>query len=134
MAAHGKREALQCNDLVLHAPNWLGDVMMAQPAMRAFVLGTGAERVRLTGKPWLADILPWLNLPGANYSPEGSRGGDAFVLFPNSFRSAVRAVLSGATRRIGYRSQWRSLLLTDPLTPRIDMLTDHHRHYYNDIA
>jgi len=134
MARHGKSGPFRCNDLVLHAPNWLGDVMMAQPAMRAFVLGTGAARVRLTGKPWLADILPWLNLAGAEYMPEGSRGGDTFVLFPNSFRSAVRAVQSGAAQRIGYRSQWRSLLLTDPLTPCIDMLTGHHRHYYNDIA
>ncbi|OIQ03792.1 MAG: lipopolysaccharide heptosyltransferase II [Zetaproteobacteria bacterium CG2_30_59_37] len=130
----GNHPGLRCDHLVLHAPNWLGDVIMAQPAMHAFASGAQAEKIQLTGKPWLADILPWLNLPGAEYIPEGSHGGDAFVVFPNSFRSAVRAVQSGAKRRIGYRGQWRSLLLSDALTPRIDMLTGHHRTYFNDLA
>lgn len=125
---------LSCRHLVLHAPNWLGDVIMAQPAMRALAIGSQAETVSLTGRAWLADILPWLDLAGATYLPEGSRGGDAFVVFPNSFRSAVRAVQSGAKRRIGYRGQWRSLLLSDAQTPRIDILSGHHRAYYNDLA
>jgi len=120
--------------LILHAPNWLGDVMMAQPAMRAFATGTQAGRISLTGKPWLADILPWLNLPEATYLPEGSSSADTYVLFPNSFRSAMLAVRSGAATRIGYRGQWRSLLLSPALRARIDMLTGHHRAYYNDLA
>jgi len=125
---------LRCKHLVIHAPNWLGDAIMAQPAMRAFASGTGAERVWLTGRPWLTDILPWLDLPEAEYVPEGTRGGDACVLFPNSFRAAMQALHGGCARRIGYRGQWRSLLLSDALTPRIDTRNAHHRDYYNDLA
>jgi len=123
-----------CKHLVIHAPNWLGDAIMAQPAMRAFAIGMNAEQVSLTGQPWLADILPWLNLPGAQYIPDGTKAGDTCILFPNSFRAAVRAIQSGCKRRIGYRGQWRGLLLSDALEPRIDMLTGHHRDYYNDLA
>ncbi|OIO70377.1 MAG: lipopolysaccharide heptosyltransferase II [Zetaproteobacteria bacterium CG1_02_55_237] len=125
---------LHCKHLVIHAPNWLGDAIMAQPAMRAFAMGVNAQRVSLIGQPWLADILPWLDLPGAVYSPNGVQDGDASILFPNSFRAAWQAVQSGCKRRIGYRGQWRSLLLSDALTPRISMLTGHHRDYYNDLA
>jgi len=124
----------QYRHLVIHAPNWLGDVIMAQPAIRAFATGLKAQRVFLSGQPWLADVLPWLNLAGVEYLPEGENSGDACVLFPNSFSSAWRARQSGCKRRIGYRGQWRSLLLTDALTPRISMLTGHHREYYNDLA
>jgi len=125
---------LRCKHLVLHAPNWLGDAIMAQPAMRAFANGAKAESIWLTGRPWLADILPWLNLPGAEYVPEGTRGGDTCVLFPNSFRSAWQAVRGSCTQRIGYRGQWRSLLLSNAINPRIDMQHNHHRDYYNDLA
>jgi len=125
---------LHCEHLVIHAPNWLGDAMMAQPAMRAFMMGLKAQRVSLIGQSWLADVLPWLNLPGAEYMPAGANDGDTCILFPNSFRAAVQALQSGCKRRIGYRGQWRSLLLTDALAPRIDMLTGHHRDYYNDLA
>jgi len=107
---------------------------MAQPAMRAFASGMKAQRVSLTGQPWLADLLPWLDLGNTEYLPEGENYGDACVLFPNSFSSAWRARQSGYKRRIGYRGQWRSLLLTDAFTPRISMLTGHHREYYNDLA
>lgn len=126
--------ALFCKHLVLHAPNWLGDAIMAQPAMRSFVLESGAERITLTGRSWLADVLPWLNLPGTTYSPVIPPDADTCVLFPNSFRSAWQAMRSGCQRRIGYRGQWRSLLLSDALSPRVDMLSGHHREYYNDLA
>jgi len=125
---------MHCKHLILRAPNWLGDAIMAQPAMHAFASGVEAEHIWLSGRPWLADILPWMGLPKVEYAPEGSRGGDICVLFPNSFRSAWQAMKTGCARRIGYRGQWRRLLLTDPLTPHINLRTGHHREYYNDLA
>jgi len=119
--------------LVIHAPNWLGDVVMAQPAMRAFISELKPQRVSIIGQAWLADVLPWLNLAHAEYTTHHSSA-DICVLFPNSFRSAWQALLSGCKQRIGYAGQWRRLLLTDALPPRFDMLSEHHRKYYNDLA
>jgi len=119
--------------LVIQAPNWLGDVVMAQPAMRAFILGLQPQRVSIIGQAWLADILPWFNLPGAEYHANNASG-DVRVLFPNSFRAAWDALRSGAKHRIGYRGQWRSMLLSRAATPRFSMDNEHHRDYYNDLA
>jgi len=119
--------------LVMHAPNWLGDVVMAQPSMRAFIHELKPQRVSIIGKPWLADVLPWLNLSHAEYTTSLSSA-DICVLFPNSFRSALHALLNGCKQRIGYAGQWRRLLLTDALPARFDMLSEHHRKYYNDLA
>lgn len=120
--------------LLIRAPNWLGDTVMAQPAMRAFALGLRPRRISVCGKPWLADVLPYLNLPNAHFAASMPRKSDVCVMFPNSFRAAWMAFRSGAKRRIGYRGQGRSLLLTDALPARLDMACDHHRHYYNDLA
>jgi len=123
----------QSEHLVIHPPNWLGDVMMAQPSMRAFAQGMATRRVSIIGQAWLADILPWLDIPGAAYAPD-VKDADVCVLFPNNFRSAWQALRIGCKRRIGYRGQWRSMLLSDAISPRISMLTGHHRDYYNDLA
>ena len=120
--------------LLLQPPNWLGDVIMAQPAMHAFVAGLKPARVSLYGRPWLADILPFLNLPDAQYESSLPKGADTAVMFPNSFRAAWIASRSGAIRRAGFRGQWRRLLLTDAPAPRINLLTQHHRDYYLDLA
>ena len=118
--------------LVLVAPNWLGDVIMAQPAMRAFAMNHNGK-ITICGKAWLADLLPFLHLNSAAFSAEIPHA-DRVVLFPNSFSSAWRAWKSGTSRRIGFSGQWRSPLLRPALTPRFDMLTEHHRDYYLDLA
>jgi len=56
------------------------------------------------------------------------------VMFPNSFRAAWMASRSRARRRIGFRGQWRRFLLTDALTPHINLLAQHHRDYYLNLA
>jgi lipopolysaccharide heptosyltransferase II len=122
-----------CTHLLLQPPNWLGDVIMAQPAMRAFIAGLRPRRVSVWGRPWLADVLPFLDLQQAQYSASLPQA-DAAVLFPNSFRSAWMALRSHTPRRIGFRGQWRRLLLSDAPAPRIDPKTQHHRDYYLDLA
>jgi len=119
--------------LLLQPPNWLGDVIMAQPAMRSFIAGLRPGRVSVWGRPWLNDALPFLNLPGAKYAPV-MPGAEIAVMFPNSFRAAWMASRAGIRRRIGFRGQWRRILLTDAPRPRIDLITQHHRDYYLDLA
>jgi heptosyltransferase II len=47
-----------------------------------------------------------------------SQSYDLALLFPNSLRSALEVFLARIPERIGYRSGWRSWLLTRPVPPR----------------
>lgn len=124
----------RCPHLLIQPPNWLGDVIMAQSAMRAFIDDLKPERISLCGRPWLTDILPFLNLPDARYESSPAKNADMAVLFPNSFRAAWMASRSKAKRRVGFRGQWRRFLLTDAPAPRISLQMQHHRDYYLDLA
>lgn len=120
--------------LVLQAPNWLGDVVMAQPAMLTCIASLQAERVSVVGRAWLQDILPYLDLPHARFSSGMPADADASIMFPNSFRAAWTAWRGGCPQRIGFRGQWRRALLTFAPKPRIDLLSQHHRDYYLDLV
>lgn len=126
------------NTLLIMPPNWLGDVIMAQPAMAAFAGHFSASRkdseIVVCGRPWLADLLPFLGLEGARYSETMPHHADRVVLFPNSFSSAWRVFRSSAKERIGFRGQWRSLLLNRGYAQKIDMMHQHHRDYFLDLA
>ncbi len=120
-------------DALIVAPNWIGDVVMAQPAMRAIALWHRErnERVAVTGRPWLADLLPYLDLP-ASFTSKPVPAGVGY-LFPNSFGSAWRARAAGCRRIIGYRGGGRRLLLSRALPRRLDPATEHHRDYFLDL-
>jgi heptosyltransferase II len=115
-------------------PNWVGDVVMATPALRAMRKLVGNEG-RLVGimRPYVADVLAgttWLD-ENIIYDKPARRlavaGGEAYrqlraarldcvVLLTNSLRTAWMAWRSGARERIGYRGDARSWLLTKRLT------------------
>lgn len=121
--------------IVLMPPNWLGDVVMAQPAMRAVAEAMPESRITLFGHSWLSDLLPFLGL-GAHAAYESSfpTNSDATILFRNSLHAAWDAWKSGSPRRIGFRGQWRSLLLKPAFTPNLDMKVEHHREYFLDLV
>jgi len=123
--------------LLLMPPNWIGDAIMAQPAMRAickhYTSHLGAEEISVYGRPWLNDLLPYMGLSGAKYRDSLPKADMAF-LFPNSFRSALQCRLAGVRNLVGYQGQWRKLLLNNPLPHRISLKHEHHRDFYLDIA
>ncbi len=110
---------------------------MAQPAMRAicehYTQHCGSREISICGRPWLHDLLPYLDLPGATYR-ENMPKADLAFLFPNSFRAALQCHLAGIRRLIGYQGQWRKSLLTHALPHRINLKHEHHRDFYLDIA
>jgi len=55
-------------------------------------------------------------------------------LFPNSFRAALQCRQAGVSRLVGYRGQWRRLLLSKSLPHHISLKHEHHRNFYLDIA
>ncbi len=107
---------------------------MAQAAMRSVVAALKPAHLSLWGRPWLADLIPFLNLPEARYSSAMPKHADIAMMFPNSFRAAWVAWRAGSDRRIGFRGQWRRFLLTDAPAPRICLRAQHHRDYYLDLV
>ena len=114
-------------------PNWLGDVAMCTPALRALhrrfpeadfaVAGRAAACEVLHGLPWFSAIVPIPARPGLWELPSLGRrlrphAADLAVVFPHSFRAALLARLTGAQRRLGYDRDGRAVLLTDTVTPR----------------
>jgi len=110
---------------------------MAQPGIAAIcehhIRHCGTQRISLCGRPWLNDLLPYLNLPTARYQKNIPRA-DAAFLFPNNFRVALQCRMAGTRRLTGYRGQWRRLLLHKALPRRLSLKHEHHRDFYLDIA
>lgn len=119
-------------------PNWLGDLVMATPTLRALRRHYG-DSARLIGimRPNLADVLAGTNWLDEQwyFHPKAKqrelrrwglvhrmrhKGIDAALLMPNSFHAALLARLGGAQERIGYRRYYRGPLLTKRVeSPRV---------------
>jgi heptosyltransferase II len=117
-------------------PNWVGDLVMATPTLRALhrrfggqsrligILRPGMAGL-LAGTHWLAD--QWYFDPRAN-DRQLRRSAlvrrmrrerfDMVVLLTNSLHTALLAWLGGAKERIGYVRDAREILLTGRLYPR----------------
>jgi heptosyltransferase-2 len=110
-------------------PNWIGDVVMATPALRALRTHFGPE-AHILGimKPYVADVLAgttWLDdvlfynrrskNPRQRFLAVARelrrRRLDAMVLLPNSLSAAALAWCATRRRRIGYAGRMRRLHL-----------------------
>lgn len=114
--------------LAVALPNWVGDAVMATPALRALRARFPAERIVAVARPYVRPVLepsPWIDgwieagKSTADFARavEALRGehADAGVLMPNSLRAAMLFWLAGVGRRVGYSRGGRGLLLTDRL-------------------
>lgn len=117
-------------------PNWVGDLVLATPALRAlrevhrqahitFLVKQPLVDV-LSGGDWMDEVVVWpsgKNRDRRRQSFVGLAGQlrhrkfDWAVLLTNSFRSALLARLARIRRRIGYDREGRGLLLSDKLIP-----------------
>ena len=121
------------NRLVLFLPNWIGDVVMATPAIRAVREHFRTARILAVCRPYVSALLdgsPWFDdvILHDKRGPNEWRGWnvigrlqqehiDAAILFPNSLRSAFLAWMGGSKRRVGFARYGRNMLLTDRLYP-----------------
>ena len=108
--------------LIVRAPNWLGDAVMALPALaairrafegRTLVLAAPASVAPLFHErtPAAPDEVLTVDRKREVEQLRGARG-DALLLLTNSFGSAWIARRSGIPERWGYRASGRGLLLT----------------------
>lgn len=142
----GALEKLRPFRILVRSPNWLGDAVMAVPAVRAIKRGRPDARLHVLCPAKLADLWKSIDeVDGVVSIPKGAsvfqvaakiRGRhDAAVLLPNSTRSALEVWLAGIPRRTGYRGSFRSRLLNHAQKePRRKELPGHHSEHYLYLA
>ncbi|MDG2149331.1 MAG: lipopolysaccharide heptosyltransferase II [Planctomycetota bacterium] len=115
--------------VLVRLPNWIGDIVMATPALAALRRHWPSAELTVAGPPHAGPLLAGtelhdrlIELPsrrvaglaGLRGSVEALKAGEhdlAFV-FTNSFSSALVVALAGIRSRIGYVGGGRTLLLT----------------------
>lgn len=119
--------------ILIHLPNWVGDVVMATPALRSIRDGNPGAAISVLIRPQVRQIiegLPFFDEIIEYDSTSRHRGVmqkyrlarslrkkdfSLAIIFPNSFSSAILSLMAGIPRRIGYRTDGRRLLLTKSL-------------------
>jgi heptosyltransferase-2 len=128
--------------LLVRAPNWLGDAVMALPALGAVRRAFEGRTIVLAAAPSVAPIFEERSAaaPDEIIAIDGARElqqlkgarADGILLLPNSFGSAWLARRSGAAERWGYRASGRGWLLTRGVPrPRGRV---HQVQYYLELA
>jgi lipopolysaccharide heptosyltransferase II len=118
---------------MVRATNWVGDAILSLPALEALRARFSDTDIVVVAKPWVADL--YSNHPGMFrlivYDPEGEHRGragfaklvqslrqerfEAAILFQHAFHAAWMAWRAGIPVRIGYRTDARGALLTEPI-------------------
>lgn len=109
--------------ILVRLPNWLGDLLMSRPLLHAlrarledgelWAIGTPAARLLDREGLWTRR-LPVTGAAAGRGALQGHRF-DAAIILPPSFSSAWALRRLDVARRIGFASDLRSWLLTDPM-------------------
>ena len=121
--------------ILLRATNWVGDVVISLPALRALRSHHPKDHLAVLARPWVAEL--YRLLPEVDEvlveEPKGRHAGaagraalasqlrekrfDRAILLPRSFATAWTAYRAGIPERWGYRGELRSPFLTHPVSP-----------------
>ncbi|MDI6783656.1 MAG: lipopolysaccharide heptosyltransferase II [bacterium] len=135
--------------ILIRSTNWVGDSILTTPAVRALRYLYPQAKLTLLIKQNLREL--WKDNPDITeilIHPDKLTLGSFFslinqlrqkkfdlaVLFPNSFSAAVSVFLAGIPHRIGYATEHRSWLLTDPVPVTDIILHTHQVNYYLNLV
>lgn len=135
--------------ILIRGVNWIGDAVLTLPAIKAVRQSFPDAHIALLVKPWVSDLfkenrdVDEIILYDNCYS--GIRGRirlsrelqakkfDTAILLQNAFDAALITWLARIPKRIGYKRDYRSLLLTDAVPINPDILKQHQVYYYLDL-
>lgn len=139
--------------VTIGVPNWVGDAVMALPALFELRRIFSDAQITLSARSWVAGLLdgegladtlmPIHEARGAfqkagNFIRETRRLGrerfDLAVLFQNSFGAALVARVAGIKKIVGYPTDGRGPLLDLVVPFEPDYKTAHQVRYYLNIA
>lgn len=117
--------------ILVVAPSWIGDTILAQPLLALIKQNTPAARIEVLAADWSAPLLARMSEVDAvitnpfghgefNFFARRALGRrlanadfqQAYVL-PNSWKSALVPFFTGIPRRVGYHGESRYLLLNE---------------------
>jgi heptosyltransferase-2 len=132
--------------VVIRAPNWLGDVVLALPAMAALRRHFAEGTLAVATPPGLAalfredtdvrpdEILELPDTPRGEIALLDAGRFDLGILFQNSFRGAWTVWRAGIRERWGYATSSRGWLLTKRASrPRVKGV-QHQADYYRGLV
>jgi heptosyltransferase-2 len=138
--------------ILIRATNWIGDAIMALPALRAVREKFAQAEIGIVARPYVLDIyrdqgiadeLIAYDLAGEHRGIGGreklagrlrERRFDAALLLQNAFDAAWLAWRAKIPERIGYSRDGRSLLLTKAIPlPRAGEIPVHEKFYYLEL-
>jgi heptosyltransferase-2 len=132
--------------VVVRPPNWLGDAVLALPAIAAVRRAFRDAELTIAAPAGIAAVFreqtdaspdQVLELPASRAGVTAAlRGGrfDLAVLLPNSFRSAWQVWRAGVPERWGYRTAGRGVLLTRRVGRPRGRPPRHQADYYRTLA
>jgi heptosyltransferase-2 len=138
--------------ILVRAPNWVGDAVMAIPALETIRRVRGGDEICILARPAVADLYsgqPFVDRI-LQYDFRGSHRGwlgrerlasklrnekfDIAVLLQNAFDAAWLAWRAGIPERVGYARDARGPLLTKEIrVPQEGEIPRHESHYYLEL-
>jgi heptosyltransferase-2 len=132
--------------ILIRGPNWVGDAVLAIPAIKAVREHYPQAEITVLVRPWVAGLFTSAQFVDRVWSePKPSSLGDwtrvarairaggfqLGLLLPNSFESALMMFLAGVPQRVGYATDARNWMLTNSIKPADE--SRHQAHYYLDL-
>jgi heptosyltransferase-2 len=139
-------------NILIRATNWVGDAIMALPALRIVRRRFPEAEIAIVARPYVADIYRDQQICDRliSYDPRGNHSGlfgrerlaaelralkfDVALLLQNALDAAWLAWRANIPERIGYARDGRSLLLTKAVpVPRPGEIPAHEKFYYLEL-
>src|SRR2546428_13323894 len=106
---------MEVKKILIRGPNWIGDAVLAIPAMKAVRERFPQAEITLLVRPWVAGLFtsaPFIDTVWSEAKPSSlgawrritrnirDRAFDLALLLPNSFESALMIFLGAVPRRV----------------------------------